>query len=256
MKKEYPSSEKFPKSKAIVDGFIWLIRYTLIIKILLLGFSVAGFYGMFTWWFALVLILAIIIHESGHIYMLECFKLKHSGMFIIPFMGGVTYSNACTTKWQSASIALAGPTFGLITTAGFFLAAISFNKQELWTCTSWVAFLNLINLLPVFPLDGRTIIQAAITSITSAASAIFMGVFLLIGLIHTFISGNPLLLFLAGLTIYDVLISLTVSDMEDMSTIQTTIILLGYGVITGLLIMFFFIGLTFSNDLTIGLKYK
>lgn len=255
-KMEYPSLKKYPRTKSLFDGFVWLLRYTLAIKLLLLGLSIAGFSGMFTWWFTLVLILGIIIHEFGHIYALEMFEIKHSGMFLIPFIGGVVYAEEYKTKWQSALVALAGPAFGLGMTAICFVASVYINTKELWICTSWLAFLNLLNLLPVYPLDGRAVIQEAITSISSAASYIFMGAFLLVGLMYALVSGSFILTFVAGLTIYDVLLARVPNNLTNMSTLQTVVILLLYASITGALLMFFLIGLNISRDLTSTILLK
>lgn len=131
------------------------------IKAALAGTALAGWAWLFNLEFAIGLIAALFIHEYGHAYAMKRSGLKVKGIYLLPFIGGMALSERTTSHWQDFKIAIAGPAFG---TAGAIVA------YWLWLETQYAALalfaaisllLNLFNLLPMVPLDGGRIMQAA-----------------------------------------------------------------------------------------------
>jgi Zn-dependent protease len=136
-------------------------------KFLLSFFAFFGLYwAMFGWKFGLGFTLSIMIHEFGHYVAARRRGLKVDLPVFLPGLGAYVrwYSMGVDLDTLSA-IALAGPFFGLLTAAAcagvYFGTGGLFGPQEAETTNSiWAAlaytgaWLNLINLVPVFGLDG------------------------------------------------------------------------------------------------------
>ena len=126
--------------------------------------SFVGFFGVywaiFGWKFGLGFTVSILIHEMGHYVEAKRRGLKVDLPVFLPGLGAYVkwYSQGVTLDALS-SIALAGPFAGLLAAAACWVAYYE-TKAPLWGALAHTgAWLNLINLIPVFGLDGA---QAAI----------------------------------------------------------------------------------------------
>ena len=94
--------------------------------------------------------------------------MKVRGMYLVPLLGALTVSeDAFTTRRQQAYVALNGPVWGAASAfaaAGLWLAT---REPVLASVAAWWALLNLLNLLPVVPLDGGRVLQAFALSFSS-----------------------------------------------------------------------------------------
>jgi Zn-dependent protease len=136
------------------------------LKFLLLGLTKAStvvsmfaFFGLYWsvygWPLALGLVLAIYIHEMGHVAMLRRLGIDAGAPLFIPGMGAfVMLKQHVTNPLTDAKIGLAGPAWGL----GAALAALGaygILRTPIWLAIAQLtAFLNLFNLIPVWQLDG------------------------------------------------------------------------------------------------------
>ena len=105
--------------------------------------------------FVLYLVLVLVIHELGHFGFMKLFGYKNVRMLFIPFMGAfVKGSKSEYSQRESFLVVGAGPFPGII--LGVLLIFFSENFHEVWMLTLGLMFLflNLINLLPLDPLDG------------------------------------------------------------------------------------------------------
>ena len=124
-------------------------------------FIVIGFFFFKqNWTLVLVLTAVVIFHEMGHFLAMKIYNYQDLGIFFIPLMGAyVSGKKQEVSQTQSAVILLAGPVPGIIT--GLILHFISvytgigFIEQVAWI----LIFLNIFNLLPVYPLDGGQLLH-------------------------------------------------------------------------------------------------
>jgi Zn-dependent protease len=190
---------------ATVGG--WLLKLKSLA--LLLKFGTAGFTALisvafysisFGWAFAFGFVGLIFLHEMGHVIAVKLKGLPVNGMFFIPFFGAaVSWSSAKNIK-DEAEVAIAGPLAGAIASAICLGIVLLFNLQDtLWLPLAYMGFfLNLINLAPVWPLDGGRVFDAINRRVWIIG---FIG---LLGLqIWAWLQGNPslwllFLLILAG----------------------------------------------------------
>ena len=139
---------------------IWIRSFISLALYLALG------YYIFKRWEILLLITAIVmIHELGHFFAMKFFKYNDLGIFFIPLLGAyVSGTKREVSQKQSAVILLAGPLPGIIigiilylidqNSAGYYLFDISYSRVALL-----FILLNLINLFPIYPLDGGQLLN-------------------------------------------------------------------------------------------------
>ncbi len=159
---------------------IWMRSVLSLAAYLVLGFYIFPDYRI------LLLITGIVmIHELGHFIAMKAFRYKDLGIFFIPLLGAYVSGNKReVSQKQSAIILLAGPLPGIIIGCMFYSWFLSDPFSFVWGLpTILIAkafiFLNLINLFPVYPLDGGQLLNRVFLDEDSWVSRIF--IFLSIG---------------------------------------------------------------------------
>lgn len=117
--------------------------------------SIAAYALAFGWPFAVGFVLLIFIHEMGHVIQLRREGVEASAPIFIPFLGAVIAAKSLgKDAVAEARVGLAGPILGTVGTL-IPLAIWLATGSDLWRALAYVGFfINLINLLPVLPLDG------------------------------------------------------------------------------------------------------
>jgi Zn-dependent protease len=117
--------------------------------------SIAAYALAFGWPFAVGFVLLIFVHEMGHVIQLRREGVEASAPIFIPFLGAVIAAKSLgKDAVAEARVGLAGPILGTIGTL-IPLAIWLATGSDLWRAMAYVGFfINLINLLPVLPLDG------------------------------------------------------------------------------------------------------
>jgi Zn-dependent protease len=173
----------------------WLLKLkglAFLLKFGAAGFSAlisVAFYSVaFGWAFAFGFVGLIFIHEMGHVIMVKAKGLPVKGMLFIPFFGAaVAWSNSKNIR-DEAEVAIAGPLAGAIGSSICLAIAILFHLQDsMWPPLAYIGFfLNLLNLAPVWPLDGGRVFDAINRRVW------ILGFALLLGLqIWSWLQGNP-----------------------------------------------------------------
>jgi Zn-dependent protease len=135
------------------------------------GLSMAGFFvatiPYMGWQFGLQLLVIILLHELGHLFAMQFFGYRDTSMLFIPFLGGVAMGkNEKATLSQKFWISILGPLPGILLGMMMLFASPSFS----W----WHGFgllmvgINLLNLLPIYPLDGGKIVSLLLQPYPSA----------------------------------------------------------------------------------------
>jgi len=111
--------------------------------------------------FAIGFVLLTVIHELGHALLIRAKGLRASAMVFIPFIGGaVTLKDQPRSAFDDAQIGLAGPIAGTVASL-LCLFIYRLNGDSLYLVLAFAGFaLNLLNLMPVGPLDGGRIAAA------------------------------------------------------------------------------------------------
>ncbi|HZZ85557.1 MAG TPA: site-2 protease family protein [Anaeromyxobacteraceae bacterium] len=131
--------------------------------------SVATWSVLFSWKFALAIMVQLFVHEYGHVHAMRRVGMKVRGLYFVPMLGAMAVTeDAFPSRRAQAYVALNGPLWGsllALVPAGLY----AWTHHPLYAAiASWWALLNLFNLLPIAPLDGGRVMQAFAYSYSSS----------------------------------------------------------------------------------------
>lgn len=177
-----------------------VIKFAKVGKVGLAIGSMVTYSYLFTWQFALVLMISLFVHENGHIWMMRRCGMIVKGIYFIPLIGAAAVAEGeFPSPKDEANIAIMGPIWGLIL-AGLTLLAYEYTGNAFFgAIAGWMAMVNLFNLLPISPLDGGRIMKSIAFSVGSKTGLIFMMAGIVIFTFLTFWKG--IILFAALLVI-------------------------------------------------------
>ncbi len=117
--------------------------------------SIIAYSFIWNWEFALGLIAMLLIHELGHIAEARRQRIPIHPPDFVPFMGAVALMKEMPRNaWHEAQVALAGPIAGSVAALAAW-AASGLLHSNILLDVAFVGFaLNLLNLVPLVPLDG------------------------------------------------------------------------------------------------------
>jgi Zn-dependent protease len=123
--------------------------------------SIAAYALLWSWWFAVGLVVLLFVHEMGHVLEARRQGLPTSAPMFIPFMGALIMMKQLPDDvWREARVALAGPIIGTVGAIAFWVVGVA-TERDFFTAMAYVGFfLNLFNLLPIVPLDGGRAVAA------------------------------------------------------------------------------------------------
>ncbi len=131
--------------------------------------------------FAIAIIYAILVHETGHLLAMKYRGLKTSGIWFIPFVGAVAVARQpFRSHGETYFVAIAGPVFGLLSlvplvAAQLWLARTPTDAAAWLAYASTAAFINAFNLLPIGVLDGGRIVKSLAMSLSPRLGIVFVG---------------------------------------------------------------------------------
>ncbi len=120
--------------------------------------SLIAYTAIWGWQYATGFLLLLFCHEMGHFLAARERGLNVGAPIFIPFVGAwIELKELPHNVEMEAYIALAGPFVGTLASLGTYFAARHFDSNLLLAISYSGFFLNLLNLLPVSPLDGGRI---------------------------------------------------------------------------------------------------
>ena len=143
-------------------------------------YLILGYYFFHSFVILLLITVIIIFHELGHFFAMKYFKYSDLGIFFIPLLGAyVSGTKRDVSQKESAIILLAGPLPGIL--LGIILYLLYVNNPFLsiagisfYQISFLLIILNLLNLLPVYPLDGGQLLNRVFLEEDSNMSKIFV----------------------------------------------------------------------------------
>jgi Zn-dependent protease len=161
--------------------------------------SIAAYALLWSWWFAVGLVVLLFVHEMGHVLEARRQGLPASAPMFIPFLGAlITLKQLPHDVWREARVALAGPIVGSLGALAFWVVGVA-TERDFFTAMAYVGFfLNLFNLLPIAPLDGGRAVAALHPAFWVVGLAALVGLLIL--------SPNPILiliLIIGGLEVWN-----------------------------------------------------
>jgi Zn-dependent protease len=155
----------------VIALLLWKLKFILVFiatkaKLLLLGLSksttlftmllsLGVYWAAWGWQFGLGVVLSIYVHEMGHVAALRKFGIRATAPMFLPGIGAmVRLHQYPQTAREDARVGLAGPLWGLgasVATLAIYYATQYPVIAAIATVGAWI---NLLNLLPVWQLDG------------------------------------------------------------------------------------------------------
>jgi Zn-dependent protease len=175
---------------------IWHFKFFITVASMVV--SIAAYASIWGLPFALGFVALLFIHEMGHVIAIKLEGGKASLPFFIPFMGAMIAARSFGKDAAAeARVGLAGPVLGTVGSAACYFIWKDTGHQ-IWQGLAYFGFfLNLLNLIPVLPLDGGRAMSAmtpvmwivgylvlAAVILSVALSPIF-AIFLLLGAFET-----------------------------------------------------------------------
>ena len=126
----------------------------------------ASFWYLMDLRFAVIVATVILLHELGHVIAMRLVGMQVKGIYLIPFFGGIAVPRTpYRTDFQKGFVCLMGTGYSLVTTFLFLLACLTIGGKLLFQAALVSAVINLINLLPVLPLDGGHVLNTILTAV-------------------------------------------------------------------------------------------
>lgn len=124
-----------------------------------------GYLLLKRWDLLLVILGVLLLHEAGHFFAMKYFRYSDVTMLFLPFIGAfVKGTKKEISQKQSIIILLAGPLPGFV--LGLLLYVFDTGKNlaffgdiSLQLVAQLLIWTNLLNLLPVYPLDGGQLVN-------------------------------------------------------------------------------------------------
>ena len=147
--------------KSLISMLLFVIVFYLVFKFdLLMIFILAGI---------------ILIHEMGHYLAMKVFNYKDLSVFFVPLIGAyASGTKDQVSQKQKVIILLAGPVPGIIIGILLFYLGMYYNIGLLLKTANIFIFLNLFNLVPVYPLDGGQLLKTMFFSRNNIFQMFFM----------------------------------------------------------------------------------
>jgi Zn-dependent protease len=118
------------------------------------------------WAWAAAGIVGLLVHELGHLVMINLLGCGPGRIHFIPFLGGAaTMSRPPNTEFKGVLIALAGPLAGLLAAVPFIFIFEQTDERAWLGGIYFIGMINLINLAPAPPLDGSKALGPALARI-------------------------------------------------------------------------------------------
>lgn len=194
--------------------------------------TMAGFAILFDWEFALLLILALSIHEFGHLLAYRLMGQPWGRMIFLPFLGAIAMPRLpFESQGQSIFAALMGPGLStLLSIACVVWLHVYAPQDEIAFRLGFVTImLNLFNLMPAEPLDGGVALRSILTRLVGRHAR--FGLILtgaLIGAVG-FFYGQIVIVLFGGLAILANVKGRSIdAGLRPLSSLQVSISFFGY----------------------------
>lgn len=171
-------------------------------KLLTLLISLAVFVAAgVAWWDASMvsmIVVVLLFHEAGHYIAMRWFGYRNVTMFFVPFLGAaVSGRHFNISPWKKAFVYLAGPAPGIVLALPLMITGLMMQQRWLFQLGAMALLLNLLNLLPIMPLDGGWIVHLTLLRRSPVLELIARLAGIGVMFAFAIFSGSPVLLLIA-----------------------------------------------------------
>jgi Zn-dependent protease len=140
-------------------GALFLLKIPAFATLFSALISVGAYSLLYGPWVAVALVVMIFVHEMGHVVEIRRQGMAATAPIFIPLLGAAIFQRQHpTSAVNQAKIGIAGPIAGTIGATAAFLV-YGATENPIFLIAALIGFfLNLLNLLPVWQLDGSWIL--------------------------------------------------------------------------------------------------
>ncbi len=153
------------------------------------------------------ILLVIIVHEMGHFLFMRLFNYKNVKIFIVPLLGAFTSGKKQqVSQWQLSLIILGGPVPGILIGSVLYWLNRDWDNATVQMLANTFLVINLLNSLPVYPLDGGRLIETLFFKENHVIRLVFGIISIIVLLLLCLLLKSPLLIIipvLIGLELYN-----------------------------------------------------
>jgi Zn-dependent protease len=152
-----------------------------------------------------ILVFVIFIHELGHLIAMFLFGYKDKNILFIPLVGAIVFGKEkYPSRLKSALVSIAGPLSGILIGTIILLFYVKSRNMILNQIGITFIFINALNLLPFYPLDGGRFIEDILLYRNKYLEAIFKGGTMLLLTILFIVSKNWILTLFSVVGIFSI----------------------------------------------------
>jgi Zn-dependent protease len=116
--------------------------------------SIAAYAQFVEWQFAALGVGLLLAHELGHLIAIRREGIPSGPIVFVPFLGALVTMRGLPHALAEARVGLAGPLLGSAAAISSLVLGHATGWEPLYDAGFAATFLNLVNLLPLVPLDG------------------------------------------------------------------------------------------------------
>ncbi len=121
-----------------------------------------------------MILTVLLVHEFGHFIFMKWFRYERVRMLFVPLMGAFVHGKKERySQWQQVLVILAGPVPGVIIGCVLWQMGLVYQSEWIQSFAFIFLILNVINLLPIQPLDGGRLIQTLFLNHASIVPVVF-----------------------------------------------------------------------------------
>eukprot|EP00669_Euglena_mutabilis_P011264 TRINITY_DN5926_c0_g1_i1.p1 TRINITY_DN5926_c0_g1~~TRINITY_DN5926_c0_g1_i1.p1 ORF type:complete len:382 (-),score=52.62 TRINITY_DN5926_c0_g1_i1:8-1114(-) len=128
--------------------------------LLQVGASVVAYSFFFGWQYSVGAVALLFVHELGHYVALKAYGLDPGPIVFVPFLGAAVQMNRFpASPFSEAVIALSGPIVGGVVSIAVLGYAMHTGYPLAGALAHFGVLVNLLNLIPMSPLDGGRVMK-------------------------------------------------------------------------------------------------
>lgn len=162
------------------------------------------------------LLVVLLIHEFGHFFAMKLYNYQNVKLFIVPLLGAfVSGKKHSVSQKQMSIIILAGPVPGIIIGTVLYVINQTHPNETLKMLANVFVFINIFNLLPIYPLDGGRLLENLFIKNNHGIRLVFtiLSILFLISIIT--LSGNIIMVIIPAIMIFELINEIKNQKIRD-----------------------------------------
>lgn len=162
------------------------------------------------------LLLVLLIHEFGHFLAMKLYNYQNVKMFIVPLLGAfVSGKKHSVSQKQMSIIILAGPVPGIIIGTILYVINRSNPNDTLKMLANVFIFINVFNLLPIYPLDGGRLLENLFIKNNHGIRLVFTILSILFLITIITLTGNIIMVIIPAIMIFELINEIKNQKIRD-----------------------------------------